>query len=67
MDHDRIAGAAGGGRERVAVNAEAERVARRAADALRASREERQRIDVSVPTWCACVRWPSSAQRARPR
>jgi hypothetical protein len=55
MNHDAIAGAAGRGGERMVVSAEAERVARRAADALRASRDERARSDVSVPTWCASL------------
>jgi hypothetical protein len=51
MDHDAIAGAAGT-RERMVISAEAERVSRRAAEALAASRQERARMDVSVPTWC---------------
>jgi hypothetical protein len=50
MDHDAIAGAAGT-REHMVISAEAERVSRRAAEALAASRQERARMDVSVPTW----------------
>ena len=55
MDHDAIAGAAGS-RERMVISAEAERVSRRAAEALAASRAERARVDVSIPTWCAPAR-----------
>ena len=54
MDHDAIAGAAGS-RERMVISAEAERVSRRAAEALAASRAERARVDVSIPTWCVLL------------
>ena len=58
MNHDAIAGAAGS-HERMAISAEAERVSRRAAEALAASRMERARVDVSVPTWCVARRFDS--------
>ena len=50
MNHDKIMGAAGV--DRMAYNAEADRVARRAAEALRTStRTSRAGLAVHVPTW----------------
>jgi DNA excision repair protein ERCC-6 len=49
MDHDRIEGAADP--ERLAVHAEAARVAARAAEALRRSRQACAAAPVSAPTW----------------
>lgn len=49
MDHDRIVGA--NDPENVIVDYEANRVARRAAEALKQSRAARATADVAVPTW----------------